>query len=299
MWCSMNKKIYILLITICSIFLNINITKALSVSESITDINIGEEKDIIVSEDIDTNIKKISFYMTWNGIDIKTSFHSSYNCYIKNNLYTITFNKPISGHIELGRLNIKVKGVGYNPRGLINLWGATAVTTDDEKITLNGSNIIINTSENDDSEYDPNEIETNQPISLNIVGIKSNYVNIELEDNVYEYTIDVNNEYVKVLDLIPILEDERATYEITNQNLLEMKDNKIIITVKDNNGLKRDYTFNINTPQRMQLFVDNGIFKKDYSYKNILVIICIPLAIAFIIIGTIIIYKRTHKIRRH
>ena len=128
----------------------------------------------------------------------------------------------------------------------------------------------------------------NETLLKNILkSIESDIVNIKIKENVYEYTVNVLNN-VNKLDLKPILTDNSYKVEISNQNLNELKDNKITITLTKNRE-KEVYTIIIN---KNSIITKNDEEAEEFKYKGELWIV---FAIAFIIfIFGIIVSKKKY-----
>ena len=106
--------------------------------------------------------------------------------------------------------------------------------------------------------------------------INSKIVTINLEDNVYEYTVNVI-ETLEELDLVPVANDEKTKIEISSQKISELKDKRITINLS-NNSDKEEYIIKVNTvpkPTVKPVTIDNSEFveKNGYKVKWIVVIV--------------------------
>ena len=108
-----------------------------------------------------------------------------------------------------------------------------------------------------------------------IVKINGEYqiVKIDLQKDVYEYTVKIK-ENIKELDLKVIAKDENYKVEITSQKISELKDNKIIITVKDGDN-KEEYIVKVDIEKEKEkekgnkdIEIDKDEFKSSYKYKG-------------------------------
>ena len=115
--------------------------------------------------------------------------------------------------------------------------------------------------------------------------INSKIVTINLEDNVYEYTVNVS-ETLEELDLVPVANDENTKIEISSQKISELKDKKITITLS-NNSDKEEYIIKVNTvpkPTVESVTIDNNMFVEKNGYKA-------KWIIAIILLGTGLIFS--------
>ena len=114
--------------------------------------------------------------------------------------------------------------------------------------------------------------------------IESKLVKIELKDKVYEYTVNIPNT-VTELDLKGIPEDENAKVEISTQKIKDLKDNKILITVKNGNS-EQKYTINVTINEIIDTnneLIDTTEFKENKSYKGKWIIISIFLIVTLMV----------------
>ena len=164
--------------------------------------------------------------------------------------------------------------------GTVNLHTAKAKTKDGETVNLNNQSINVKVGT-------PVEEPKEEPKSALLTKIESKIVNIELKENTYEYTVDIDSK-VEELDLKGIAEDSDATVEITTQKIKELKDNKIIITVKNGDAEKK-YTINIvikedkKVKKDNEITIDNSKFEENKGYKGKWIFISIILIIILMV----------------
>ena len=107
---------------------------------------------------------------------------------------------------------------------------------------------------------------------------------INFDKNTLEYNIDVENE-VNNLDLIVILNNNNASYEIIGNEKFKTGPNKVLIEVTAEDGEKRIYTINVNKLKQVNK-------EKNSNSSKIVIIILIIL----IIIGLIyVIFKEDEE----
>ena len=112
--------------------------------------------------------------------------------------------------------------------------------------------------------------------------IESEIVKIDIQEDVFEYTVTINKETLE-LDLKPVAIDTNSKIDITSQKIEELKDNKILITVK-NGEEEQIYTINVNMIKDFEKAeIDNGKFEENNSYKGKWLVISIILIVVFIV----------------
>ena len=256
---------------------------ALSVSKNDLTIEKGSNNEIELYANTESEIISVSFTLVYSTYDIPANFTPAdgFNDANPNSInHEIIFDKAKTGKILLGTIKINVKMEPKATIGTINLHTAKAKTKDGETINLNNQSINVKVGT-------PVEEPKEEPKSALLTKIESKIVNIELKENTYEYTVDIDSK-VEELDLKGIAEDSDATVEITTQKIKELKDNKIIITVKNGDAEKK-YTINIvikedkKVKKDNKITIDNSKFEENKNYKGKWIVISIILIIILMV----------------
>lgn len=269
---SINYVVIVLLLLIIPL---INVS-ALSVSKNDLTIEKGGHESVELSTDTEKNIISVKFTLVYTTYDIPGNFSPAegFNDTDPNGItHEIIFDKPQTGKIVIGSININVLSNAKVSAGTVNIHTATAKTTEGEVINLNNQNINI-------------KIGTpvkEEPKSALLSKIESKLVNIELTKDIFEYNITIDSN-VKELDLKAVPKDENAKVEISTQKVEEIQDNKIIITVKNGTEEKK-YTINVTIKEKKdnKIVIDKNKFKEDKSYKGKWIIISIFLIVALMV----------------
>lgn len=287
------KKMFPLLLLLLIVILPINV-KALSVNENDLTIEKGDSKNVELYAEVDTEVKEIAFTLVYTTYDIPAYFNLESGLTDTNPngvAHKIVFPEPVSGKVKLGTINVQVVKNPKDLSGTINIHSGSAITTNDETINLNAQTINITigeeehpqveepTTENEPEAEEPKQEDKkendkkeenkkeNKAETTNLLEkIESNIVKINLKENVYEYTVKVKEE-IEELDLKPIVKDEKYKVEITTQKISELKDNKIIITVKDGDN-KQKYIINVEKITKTEIEIDEEEFEPSYKYKS-------------------------------
>ena len=256
---------------------------ALSVSKNDLTIEKGGNNEIELYANTESEVISVSFTLVYSTYDIPANFTPAdgFNDANPNSInHEIIFDKALTGKILLGTIKINVKMEPEVSAGTVNLHTAKAKTKDGETINLNNQSINVKVGT-------PVEEPKEEPKSALLTKIESKIVNIELKENTYEYTVDIDSK-VEELDLKGIAEDSDATVEITTQKIKELKDNKIIITVKNGDAEKK-YTINIvikedkKVKKDNEITIDNSKFEENKSYKGKWIFISIILIIILMV----------------
>lgn len=286
------KKIIQLLILLFIIVFPINV-KALSVDENNLTIEKSNNKTISLYASVTEEVKEIDFTLVYTTYDIPAYFNLEAGLTDSNPngvSHKIVFPEPVTGTVKLGTIRINVVENPQVTVGTINIHTGQAITTADQTISLNAQTINVkvgesvnNTTEkenndntNTDKEPEKKEEEkkeeTNKEEKENktsdrlLEKIESEIVRIELKDNIYEYKVNINKE-VEELDLKPIAKNEQSKIETTTQKISELKDNQIVITVKDGDKTE-EYKIKVNILDIEKVEIDETEFKSTYEYKG-------------------------------
>lgn len=284
------KKLSKYIFTIFIVILSVIKVNALSVSENNLTIKKGTNKDINLYANSETLINKVEFTLVYTTYDVPANFkvNPSHTDSTPNSTkHTINFAEAISGKIELGTINIKVVDNPKDVAGTVNISGAKGYTESGEVVNLNIQtiNIMVDKEETTNNEKvtedKPKEEDTSNKEEIKeslLKSIDSKIANIKLKDGLYEYRITISED-VKELDLKPILKDEKYKVEISTQKISEIKDNKIVIKVS-NNDYQEEYTININIKENVE--IDNSEFKANNSYKSKWIVIIVIFSILLV-----------------
>ena len=285
------KKRILLLFLLLVILLPINV-QALIIEKNNLTIEKGKSENISLSTNTETEITEIQFTLVYTSYDVPAYFNVESGLTDSNPngiVHKISFPTPISGNIKLGTIKIDVVN---NPKitvGTINIHSVKATTTNGEVINLKAQtiNATIGT---------PIEAETEEPDKTKEIDkknllkkIESEIVNIELKDNVYEYSIKIKED-VKELDLKAIAKDEKYKIEISNQKIAELKDNQIIIKVTNEDYIE-EYKITVNKIKVEEIEIDDEAFESTYSYKGKWIVLIIIMSI-MLFVGLILTKKK-------
>lgn len=285
------KKTFFKIIIFLLLFFPISIL-ASNINTSETNATILQDSKYVtdLTLNADSNVKSISFNLITTTYDAMPSFNVNSNYSLKQdvNNYTISFDEPISGKIKLGTITISV---GKNSKigivGKTNLNSVILTLEDDTTVSLKSIGVTVTVTSDKEAET------TNESNNTNLLRIESDIVSIALEDNKYEYTVEVDNS-VKELDLKAIAEDSNATVLISTQNL-DDANNKITITVTAEDKTTKEYTITVKKLEDKKDITtsdDDEEFTVDNSYKTPLVIIMI---ILLVILGFSIVFAKKKK----
>lgn len=294
----MKRLISILLLAFIALPMN---AKALSVSESNLSIKAKENKIIELYANTEEEIKEVRFTLVYTSYDIPGYFNieSGLNNTGTGNNHKIVFPQPVSGKIKLGTVKINVVDSPKVTASTINIHSAKAITSEGTELALKNQivNVTIEKKQNDNTtteedkpvvtEKDTNKTENVEKKEQLLEKIESSIVNINLEENVYEYSVKIKED-VEELDLKPITKDEKYKVEISTQKIAELENNQIIITVK-NGEIKEEYKININIAKNVE--IDTETFKPTFKYKGKWTIFTIVFSVV-LFVGVILIKKQ-------
>ena len=259
----MKKKILLIFLLLIVIFpLNV---KALSLDENNITLAKGTSDNIDIYANVETEVSEISFTLTYTTYDIPAylSLESGLTDTNPNGItHKIIFSNPVSGKIKLGSVKIDVVNNPKVNAGTININAASATTTNGTKINLNAQTINVTIGE--PVEDKPIEKKTNL-----LDKIESKIVKIDLQKDVYEYAVKIKED-IEELDLKVTAKEESYKVEISNQKISELKDNKIIITVKDGDNTE-EYIIKVSVEkekEEKEIEIDEEEFESSYKYKG-------------------------------
>ena len=260
---------------------------ALTVSENNIEIPKSDRKSIELSTNSEEMLTSVEFTLVYTTYDIPASFivNPNYTDSNPNGIkHKIIFSEPINGNIILGNININVVDDPKDNVGTVNIHSAIGYTESGETINLTSQNINVTVLNNRETNTETNEIEKpkedkheeTKEFDKNVLKeIKSDLVKINIQKDIFEYTITINNDIEK-LDLEPIAINESYKVEISNQEIATLEDNKINITITDNKGNKIDYIIKVNILKDISdVEIDNTNYKEKNTYKGKWIILVI------------------------
>lgn len=260
---------------------------ALTVSENNIEIPKSDRKSIELSTNSEEMLTSVEFTLIYTTYDIPASFivNPNYTDSNPNGIkHKIIFSEPINGNIILGNININVVDNPKDNTGTVNIHSAIGYTESGETINLTSQNINVTVLNNRETNTETNEIEKpkedkheeTKEFDKNVLKeIKSDLVKINIQKDIFEYTITINNDIEK-LDLEPIAINESYKVEISNQEIATLEDNKINITITDDKGNKIDYIIKVNILKDISdVEIDNTNYKEKNTYKGKWIILVI------------------------
>ncbi len=278
---------------------------ALTVSENNIEIPKSDRKSIELSTNSEEMLTSVEFTLVYTTYDIPASFivNPNYTDSNPNGIkHKIIFSEPINGNIILGNININVVDNPKDNTGTVNIHSAIGYTKSGETINLTSQNINVTVLNNRETNTETNEIEKpkedkqeeTKKIDKNVLKeIKSDLVKINIQKDIFEYTIAINNDIEK-LDLEPIAINESYKVEISNQEIATLEDNKINITITDNKGNKIDYIIKVNILKDISdVEIDDSDFKEKNTYKGKWIILVIIFSI-ILLFGLILTRKKKY-----
>lgn len=281
---------------------------ALTVSENNIEIPKSDRKSIELSTNSEEMLTSVEFTLVYTTYDIPASFivNPNYTDSNPNGIkHKIIFSEPINGNIILGNININVVDNPKDNTGTVNIHSAIGYTKSGETINLTSQNINVTVLNNREANTETNEIEKpkedkqeeTKKFDKNVLKeIKSDLVKINIQKDIFEYTIAINNDIEK-LDLEPIAINESYKVEISNQEIATLEDNKINITITDNKGNKIDYIIKVNILKDISdVEIDDSDFKEKNTYKGKWIILVIIFSI-ILLFGLILTRKKKYRSR--
>lgn len=279
----MKKIIVVLLFT----FLFPLQANALSVSNNNLTMEKGSEEYIDLYVTTDKEISSLSFGLSFSTYDIigVLVLENGLSETTTGITHNITFNEPITGNYKLGRIKINTVSAPSVLQGTINLSSVKAIDKDNNEVSLSYQDITVKINEE--------VIQMVKKPKLN--EIKSNIVDIDISENVYEYEVNVKED-IKQLDLNPIVDDEFKVSTST-QKVSELKDNTITIKVSNKNE-SVEYKVKVNVIEDEEPKVEDKeevkeetIIKEqvveEYHYKGKWIVIIIGL-LGMLFLGALI-----------
>lgn len=288
------KKLFLLLFLSIVIIMPINVY-ALSVDKNNLTIEKGDSQPIGLYANVSDEVNEIDFTLVYSTYDIPAYFSIEPGLTDTNPNginHKIVFSEPVTGNIKLGTIRINVV---YNPKdyvGTINIHSGKAITTSGETIQLKAQtiNANVNVKEEDNTQTNiDTTTNTKEEKTRLLEKIESNIVKIELKDDIYEYTVNIKED-IDELDLKPIAKDDKYKIDITTQKIKELKDNQIIIKVKDGDNTE-EYKIKVNVLEVNKVEIDEDEFKSTYKYKGKWITLIVLLSVV-LVVGVILNKKK-------
>ena len=260
------KRIILTVFFLLVVMVPMNV-EALIVDKTNLTIEKGKSDVLTLSTETDALITSIQFTLVYTSYDVPAYFNIEPGLTDSNPngiVHKITFPTPVTGSIKLGTIRIDVVN---NPKiavGSVNIHTAKATTESGDVINLKAQ--TINATIGTPVENTPVVEEKKEQEKNLLEKIDSEIVKIELKEDVYEYEVKIKEE-IEELDLKPVVKNEKYKVEISSQKINELKDNQIIITVK-NGEYKEEYKIKVSKIIIEDIEVDNEVFESTYKYKG-------------------------------
>lgn len=260
----MNKILKLIFISFALFFMT-NRVFALTVSDSNITMSPGTSKEVELSTTTEVEVSRVEFTLVYSTYDVPANF-------VVNNIYTdgnpngikhiVNFDTPASGTIKLGTVKINTVNSPRETTGTINIHSAKAITTTGETINLNSQNINVTIGE-------PKDEPANDDYDKNLLKeIKSNKVRIELVKDTFDYEITIDKD-LEELDLEPIAINDKYKVTTSTQKISDLEDNKITITVEDNDNHIVTYNIKVNILKDIKnATIDKNTYKEKNTYQG-------------------------------
>ena len=271
----MKKVIFSVVIMLLS-FTFVNVS-AFSVVDDTLYLKPGTNESIHLYANVKEEVTSISFDLSYSSYDVSASFRPTSK--IKDNHddndyvhHDLKLDKPRSGKIDLGVININVKSSPKEPKVGHNIKvfnGSAKGETGD--IKLKDLIVIIYPFEKEDENV-TTVVDTLDDSLLD--KIESKIVDINLEAGVFDYTVTVKDT-VKKLDLVPVPKNSDIRVTISNQEISALENDTIKITLEDG---KTTQVYNIKVKQLktvkdVQIDDTTDVAEYHYKWKYIVVIV--------------------------
>lgn len=286
----MNRiKMYIF--TIFVLLVGILPVNALSVSKNSVTIEKGQNSSIELYANSESEIKSVDFTLVFSTYDIPAYFRPAdgNNDTNPNGInHHVVLGQASSGKVLVGSIDINVKLAAVDTVGAITLSNASAIGNNGNRISLNMQNINVKVGKPETTTEDDKEEKKEEEKDKNLIDkIESKIVNIELKKDVFDYTVTIPDN-VTELDLKVLPKDSDAKVDISTQKIKEIKDNKIVITVKSGD-IEQKYNINIKVKEENEIKIDEEEFKGSTSYKGKWVVIMVAL---LVVLGLSLVFNK-------
>ena len=273
-------------IFLCLVF--INRVDALTVSKNNITIEKGKTNSVELYANVDEEINSVTFTLVYSTYDVVATFTSAEGVSLTNPTgitFKLDFSNSQKGKILLGNVDISVKSNATDQQGNVNLSNVTAVTQSGSTIKLNNQviNVKVGTPTEEEIKKENNVDDKNL-----LEKIESNITNITLVKDTFEYDITIPDDITE-LDLNPIAKSIDSQINISSQKIDELEDNKILITVS-NNDVESVYTINnkvkVKEKSDTASIIDTEEFEPSDKYRTkwIIIIACLLAALPIAIV---------------
>ena len=276
----MKKLVGLLFILFISISFTTKV-KALNVSENDITLSKGSNTTLSITDNFDKEISKIEFNFVYYSYDITGNFivNSNYKINTSGVAHTIIFDEPVTVNITLGEVRINVLQNPNVKSSNINLNNIRLTTTDGT--VINQDNLVITVKVDDNANIVQQKKEEPKEVKKNLLeSIDSEIVQIELKEDVYEYTVNIDED-IKELDLKPVAKDKNTTIDISDQKIEDLEDNKITIKASLDNS-NEEYIINVKVNKKVQIDSSKET-KTDTSYKGKWLILIVVLSLGLVV----------------
>ena len=285
------KKVVPLIILFLIISLPLNVM-ALSLDKNNLTIKPSNNETIALYAEVDETITEVNFSLVYTTYDVPAYFNVESGLTDQNSgiKHKITFAEPVTGKVKLGTIKINVVNSPQVTTGTVNIHSATALTNEGIQVNLNTQIINVAVEKKQQTIQTPpaSEEDKKEEAKTNLLDrIESEIVKIDIQENVYEYIVNIKEE-VEELDLNPIAKEEDYKVEISNQKISELENNEIIITIKDGDN-KEEYKIKVNILENIEeIEIDEEEFETTYKYKGkwvTLIVILVVVLLAGLILN--------------
>lgn len=277
------KKIFAMLFFSLIVILPFEV-KALSVDKNNLNLKKGNNETIGLYAEVENEITEINFTLVYTSYDVPAIFNLEPGLIDEtpNSIsHKIVFATPVTGKIKLGSIRVNVINNPQISVGAVNIHSAKAITATGDITQLTPQTINVTIVK--DVEPTVEDKKEEQKVNKNLLKeVKSKIVNIEIKEDIYEYSVNIKSG-VEELDLQPIAKDNKYKIDITTQKISELKDDKIIITVKDGENVE-EYTVKVNLIKDVEkVEIDQEKFESTYEYKGKWIVLIIVLSVVLFI----------------
>lgn len=164
---------------------------------------------------------------------------------------------------------------------------ANNANTNNSNNTNNTNNSNNNSTNKEETKTEDKEQEPEETNGNLLERIDSEIVNIKLKENVFDYTVKVNDK-VKELDLKPVIKDDSYEVQVSNQKIEELEDNKITITISKDE-FKEIYTIKVKVTEATKIDEEEFVSSNGYKGKWIIMIVILSVTL---VIGLLFIKKK-------
>lgn len=288
------KKMIQLVVLLLAVVFPVGV-KALSVDKNNLTIEKGANETVALYANVNAEITEVQFTLVYTTYDVPASFiiESGLTDTNPNGIsHKIIFSNPVSGKVKLGSIRVNVVNNPKENVGTINIHSGRALTTNNNTINLNAQTINVKIGQPKPADNPEPKDNEEPPKKTNLLEkIESSIVKINLKQDVYEYTVDIE-ENIEELDLKPIAKDEKYKVETSTQKIADLEDGKITITVKEGENTEK-YTVKVNVKkdEEENNKTESQNTKTTYKYKGKWITLIVILA-GVLFVGLLMTKKR-------